>query len=129
MSNFVLLRDAFNRSPRKDYARLGSDHTRVVSVRYELVEEAPRMVDPKEFKLLDAALEELKKDGAAAFLKEYGDYFVAGYTWGVRYDATVEITAEPGKTYFRGRRWMDINDVAEKPFLYISPYSLPIKHI
>ena len=100
MSSFVLLRDAFNRTPRKDYARLGSDHTRIVSVRYELVEEAPRMVDPKDFKLLDEALDELKKDGAEAFLKEYGDYFVAGYTWGLRYDATVEITAEPGKSYY-----------------------------
>lgn len=94
MSSFVLLRDAFNRSPRRDYARLGSDYTRIISVRYELVEEAPRMVDPKEFKLVDEALDALKKKGAESFLKNYGDYFVAGYTWGLRYDATVEITAK-----------------------------------
>ena len=101
MSSFVLLRDAFGRSPRKDYARLGSDHTRIISVRYELAEEAPRMPDPREFKLVDGALDALKKRGAESFLKNYGDYFVAGYTWGLRYDATVEITAVPGKTYHR----------------------------
>ena len=37
MSSFVLLRDAFNRSPRRDYARLGSDHTRVISVRRSII--------------------------------------------------------------------------------------------
>ena len=98
MSNFTLLRDAFDRSPRKDYARLGNDATRIISVRYELAEESPRMPDVKEFKLLSIALDDLKKDGAAAFLKEYGDYFVAGYTWGLRYDATIEITADPSKS-------------------------------
>ena len=100
MSSFVLLRDAFNRSPRRDYARLGSDHTRIISVRYELAEEAPRTAAPEDFKLLDEALNVLKKKGAESFLKNYGDYFVAGYTWGLRYDATVEITAEPGKSYY-----------------------------
>ena len=100
MSSFVLLRDAFGRSPRKDYARLGSGHTRIISVRYELAEESPRMVDPKEFRLLDEALDNLKEKGAEAFTKNFGDYFVAGYTWGLRYDATVEITTEPGKSYF-----------------------------
>ena len=100
MSSFVLLRDAFNRSPRRDYARLGSDHARVISVRYELAEEAPRTVDPKEFKLVDGALDALKEKGAESFLKNYGDYFVAGYTWGLRYDATVEITTEPSKSYY-----------------------------
>ena len=100
MSSFVLLRDAFNRSPRRDYARLGSDHARVISVRYELAEEAPRTVAPREFKLVDGALDALKEKGAESFLKNYGDYFVAGYTWGLRYDATVEITTEPGKSYY-----------------------------
>ncbi|MBR0044734.1 MAG: hypothetical protein IJP56_07845 [Synergistaceae bacterium] len=47
MSGFVLLRQAFNRTPRRDYARLGSDHTRIIAVKYEL-----GIPDLKELKLL-----------------------------------------------------------------------------
>ena len=104
MSNFVLLRDALGYTNRQDYARLGSNHTKIISARYELIENRPRMIDPKLFKLYDDALDELKKDGAEKFLKEYGDYFVAGYTWGNRYNATIEIVTVPGESYYRGAR-------------------------
>ncbi|MBQ9582284.1 MAG: hypothetical protein IJQ63_12360 [Synergistaceae bacterium] len=52
MSGFVLLRQAFNRTPRRDYARLGSDHTRIIAVKYEL-----GIPDLKELKLLLEAQE------------------------------------------------------------------------
>lgn len=41
----------------------------------------------------------LKEKGADEFTKLFGDYFVASYTWGLRYDATVEIVVEPGSSY------------------------------
>ncbi|MBQ7152037.1 MAG: hypothetical protein IJR94_07280 [Synergistaceae bacterium] len=100
-SNFALLRDALGESQREDYARLGGDHTKIISVRYELIESKPRLPDPKEFKLLDEALYILKQEGYQNFLNEFGDYFVSGYTWGTRYDATIEIVTVPGKSYFR----------------------------
>ncbi len=99
MSGFVLLRQAFNRTPRRDYARLGGDHTRIIAVKYELVEADPRIPDLKELKLLRGALDFLKEKGADEFTKLFGDYFVASYTWGLRYDATVEIVVEPGSSY------------------------------
>ena len=99
MSSFVLLREAFNRTPRRDYARLGSNHTRIIAVKYELAEKSPRTPDIKDIKFLPGALDFLKSKGADEFTKMFGDYFVAGYTWGLRYDATVEIVVEPGKSY------------------------------
>lgn len=94
MSNFALLRDALGYTKRQDYARLGSDHTKIIQVRYELIENKPRIPDKSVLKMLDEALDILKEEGSANFTNEYGDYFVAGYTWGVRYDATIEITAK-----------------------------------
>ncbi|MBR1419005.1 MAG: hypothetical protein IJ576_08580 [Synergistaceae bacterium] len=102
MSNFVLLRDAFNRSLRRDYARLGIDYTRIISVRYEMAENEPRAIDPNKVELLEEALDELKKNGGEAFTKKYGDYFVAGYTWGLRYDATIEITIDSAGAACKG---------------------------
>ena len=99
MSSFVLLREAFNRTPRRDYARLGSNHTRIIAVKYELAEKSPRTPDIKDIKFLPGALDFLKSKGADEFTKMFGDYFVAGYTWGLRYDATIEIVVEPGKSY------------------------------
>ena len=102
MSNFALLRDALGYAKRQDYARLGSDHTKIIQVRYELIEDKPRIPDKSVLKLLDEALDELKEDGSENFTNEYGDYFVAGYTWGNRYDATIEVVTEPGKSFYNG---------------------------
>ena len=102
MTSFVLLRDAFNRTQRRDQARLGSDFTRIISVRYELAENEPRTIDPNKVQLEEEALDELKKNGGDAFTKKYGDYFVAGYTWGLRYEATVELIADSVNAEFGG---------------------------
>ena len=104
MSNFALLREALGYTKRQDYARLGSEHTKIISVRYELIEEKPRMPDPKTFKVYDEGIQDIKEEGVNFFLNEYGDYFVAGYTWGYRYDATIEIVTEPGQSYYRDRK-------------------------
>ena len=104
MSNFALLREALGYTQRQDYARLGSDHTKIISVRYELIEQQPRTLASQSYQIDDEAFADLKKDGYKDFLNEYGDYFVAGYTWGNRYDAIVEIAVEPGKSYYQGER-------------------------
>lgn len=130
MSNFALLRDALGYTDRQDYARLGSDHTKIISVRYELIENAPRTPDPKIFKLYDDALDELKNKGSDYFTNEYGDYFVAGYTWGVRYDATIEIVTVPGVSFYdtamtggsfgdQGRYQYDAADICKAAAWYV----------
>ena len=104
MSNFALLREALGYTQRQDYARLGTDHTKIISVRYELIETQPRTPDPKVFKIDDDVFDDLKKEGYKDFLDEYGDYFVAGYTWGNRYNATIEVVTEPGKSRYFDRK-------------------------
>ena len=113
MSNFALLRDALGYTKREDYARLGSDYTRVISARYELIEEQPRMPDTSAFKVYDEALEIIEEYGIDYFLDQYGDYFVAGYTWGTRYSAMIEIVTVPGESYYNGARYpYRVNDAA-----------------
>ena len=68
---------------------------KLISVRYELIENAPRTPTQNNFKLYNVALEILKQGGNENFLKDFGDYFVEGYTWGLYYDATI-----PGKSYY-----------------------------
>lgn len=102
MSNFALLREALGYTQRQDYTRLGSDHTKVISVRYELIEQQPRTPNSSVFQIDEEEMTNFKqkKDYYKEFLNEYGDYFVAGYTYGNRYDAIVEIVVEPGKSYY-----------------------------
>ena len=59
-------------------------------LRFELAETSPRMVNVKDVKLSSAALKTLK-EGANKFRNAYGDYFVAGYQWGVRYEVIISI--------------------------------------
>ena len=102
MSNFAMLRYALGYTKRQDYARLGSDHTKVISVRYDLIEQQPRTPASNVFKIYDEAFEDYfkQKDGYKEFLRQFGDYFVAGYTYGTRCEAIVEIVIEPGKSHY-----------------------------
>ena len=116
MSNFSLLRNALGYTQRQDYARLGSDHTKIISVRYELIEQQPRTPASNVFKIDDEEMNDFKKktDYYKEFRNDYGDYFVAGYTWGNRYDAIIEIVIEPDKSrYFDRKEQKYVDDAAE----------------
>ena len=63
-----------------------------ILVRYDVLENQPRVVDVNNLKLADFALELLRKDGANKFRSEFGDYFVGGYKWGMRFEALISIT-------------------------------------
>ena len=118
ISNFALLREALGYTQRQDYARLGSEHTKIISVRYELIEDKPRMPDPKSFRVYDEGIQDIKEEGVNFFLDEYGDYFVAGYTWGYRYDGAVEIVVEPGKSSYRDRQKEEERRKKYPPFMW-----------
>ena len=101
MSNFAMLRYALGYTQRQDYARLGSDHAKIISVRYDLIEQQPRTPASNVFKIDDEVFKYLKKkDGYKEFQRQCGDYFVAGYTYGTRCEAIVEIVIEPGKSHY-----------------------------
>ena len=92
MSNFALIRNALGYNGTDDKVRLGSNSARVMSVRYDYIEQSPRYFTSDKYHLTDVAMYLLKND-YNAFQREHGDYFVAGYTWGLCYDAVIEITA------------------------------------
>ncbi len=58
-----------------------------------MIEHTPRLVDVNNIKLLPDALE-LLRDDPNEFREEFGDYFVAGYTWGFRFSAVISVTAD-----------------------------------
>ena len=72
-----------------------SAYTKIISVKYDFFEEAPRIAN--EFQLNDRAMRMLQSD-YEKFWREYGDYFVAGYTWGLRFEGIIEIVAESSET-------------------------------
>ena len=98
MSNFALIRNALGYNGIDDRIRLGSNGARVMSVRYDYIEHSPRYFTADKYHLTDFAMALLKKD-YNTFQREHGDYFVAGYTWGLCYDAVIEITAVHMKCY------------------------------
>mgnify|MGYP002623633995 CR=1 FL=1 len=98
MSNFALIRNALGYNGTDDRIRLGSNGARVMSVRYDYIEQSPRYLTSDKYKLTDSAMA-LLKENYNLFQREHGDYFVAGYTWGLCYDAVIEITAIHRKCY------------------------------
>ncbi len=98
MSNFALIRNALGYNGTDDRIRLGSNGARVMSVRYDYIEQSPRYFTSDKYQLTDFAKALLKED-YNLFQREHGDYFVAGYTWGLCYDAVIEITAIHRKCY------------------------------
>lgn len=103
-SNFALIRNALGLNNMKDYIRIGSVGAKTMVVRYDYIEESPRYFTTDKYELNEGALALLKKN-PDLFQREHGDYFVAGYTWGLRYEATIEITAGEYANYAkRGER-------------------------
>ena len=93
--NFALIRNALSFNGREDYVRLGSVNTKVISVKYDVIEKSPRIAN--DFQLTDSAMNMLQSN-YEKFWREYGDYFVAGYTYGLRFEGIIEIVADSGET-------------------------------
>ena len=66
--------------------------SRTILIRYDVTERQPRLVDVNTLTFKDDALNVLKNEGYEAFSEEYGDYFVAGYKWGLRFQAVISVT-------------------------------------
>jgi len=62
-------------------------------IHYEEVETTPRLLNDTEYKLTSEAAAQLA-NGYTNFRNSYGDYFVAGYTYGGTFDAYISITTE-----------------------------------
>ena len=91
MTNFALIGYASGTYGNNDPIDLGVVNTKNVHLRYELVENDIRLCRDS-FSFKSAALNMLKNN-REAFQREFGDYFVCGYTWGLFYDALIEIRA------------------------------------
>ena len=66
--------------------------SRTILIRYDVTERQPRLVNVNTLTFKDDALNVLKNEGYEAFSEEYGDYFVAGYKWGLRFQAVISVT-------------------------------------
>ncbi|MBQ7154745.1 MAG: hypothetical protein IJR85_04200 [Synergistaceae bacterium] len=95
MSNFALIGNALGFWGKTDDVKLGLPIAKTVHVCYEVIETEPRYLEAGNFKLKSAALTWLQRD-PESFRRNFGDYFVAGYTWGMRYEVMIEITSNMG---------------------------------
>ncbi len=68
--------------------------SKTVLIRYDITEAQPRTVNVNTLKLSPEALEILNNYGANDFCNEFGDYFVAGYKWGLRFQAIISVTSD-----------------------------------
>ena len=129
LGDFSLLKDALSNKMRKS-ARLGLAGSKTLSIRYERYESAPRMPAMEDIRVRSAVVKQLKND-FNTFQREHGDYFVAGYTFGLFYDALVEIKAEPYDCYYTdpddGRTYYDAEEIAENVGNYIGSAFLKAK--
>lgn len=67
--------------------------SKTIIITYDVIERQPRRVDVSNVELIPDALDILKAD-YREFRREFGDYFVAGYTWGLRFKAVISVTAD-----------------------------------
>ena len=72
-------------------------HTTTLVMKYERTDNTPYILDFNQYELTPEAAEVLNNEGAEAFRKIYGDYFVAGEKRGLRYNALVRIKARSAK--------------------------------
>ena len=72
--------------------KFGLSSTTLV-IHYHEIETTPRTLANSQYKLTKGATNQLAK-GIDKFRTSYGDYFVAGYTYGGTYDAYISITTE-----------------------------------
>ena len=93
MSTFVLCKNALgDREMTVTNVRLAQISKNVI-INYDLLEYQPRMVDVNTLQFSSDALS-LLNSNYKEFREEFGDYFVAGYTWGMRFSAVIAVTCD-----------------------------------
>ena len=93
MSSFALYKNALgDREMTATNVRLAQISKNVI-INYDVLEHEPRIVDVNTVQLYSGAMSLLKRS-YKDFREEYGDYFVAGYTWGMRFRAVISVTCE-----------------------------------
>ena len=93
MSTFALCKNALGvRQMTATNVRLGQISKNLV-INYDVIEYHPRMSNVNSLQFSSDALELLKKN-INEFREEFGDYFVAGYTWGMRFRAVISVSCE-----------------------------------
>ena len=110
LSDFTLLKDALADNTR-DREQLGLAGSKTLVFRYEYIESEPRMPAMNDFRIRKAVIKRLRDD-FSTFQREHGDYFVAGYTFGLFCEAVIEIKAEPYNCYYDGS--YDAETIADK---------------
>ena len=91
MSTFAMIKNALGeRVQTAMNVRLAQISKNVV-INYEVIEDQPRMVNVNDLQFSADALDLLKR--YTDFREEYGDYFVAGYRWGMRFRAVISVTS------------------------------------
>ena len=68
--------------------------SKTILIRYDVTETNPRLADVNTLTFTPDALALLNSKGHEAFSEEYGDYFVAGYKWGLRFQAIISVTSD-----------------------------------
>ena len=97
MSTFALADNALGLVPTTaTNVRLGQ-LTKTIMISYEKLETTPRVIDPQTLKFSPMAEFYLSQGDAKTFREEYGDYFVAGYKWGLSFRASVSVTCSDSK--------------------------------
>ncbi|MBQ7215947.1 MAG: hypothetical protein IJP54_00390 [Synergistaceae bacterium] len=93
MSTFALCKNALgDRQMTVTNVRLGQISRNVI-IKYDLLESQPRMVNVNDVQFSSDALDLLRQN-YKDFREDYGDYFVAGYTWGMRFRAVISVTSD-----------------------------------
>ena len=72
-------------------------HTTTLVMKYERTDNTPYLLGLNQYELTSEAAAVLSNDGAEAFRKIYGDYFMAGEKRGLRYYAIVRIRTRNAK--------------------------------
>ena len=92
MTTFALADNALGLVPSTaTNVRLGQ-LTKTLMISYEKTETSPRLINPQTLKFNQLADFYLSQGDAQTFREEYGDYFVAGYKWGLSFRASVSVT-------------------------------------
>ena len=96
-NNIQRVSNALGYSGKDDLITLGMPNIKTVHVVYQADEYEARpynspsaSINTSDFRLKSLALALLKRD-PETFREQFGDYFVAGYTWGMRFEAMLTI--------------------------------------
>ena len=98
MSTFALGKNALGQRVQTAMNVRLAQISKTILIRYDVTENQPRLADVNTMTFTSDALELLENEGYEAFSEEFGDYFVAGYKWGLRFQAIVSVTSDSSST-------------------------------